>query len=208
MATSAAAPTTTHHGSGGSILFGLAPFIVMWILMGVVDFRVAAIVAFAVSLIGPIISVSRHKPHYVLDTGAAIWFLLILILAFTSGEAFLQEWLQPIVNGGLLLISLASLAMKQPFVLQYARDQVSEDVAQTDNFQRVCWTMTWVWTGLFAVMTVSSLIPPLMQGTSSWADKTDTVSIIFYWVIPIAALIYGIYFTKHYPEYYRSKVKN
>jgi hypothetical protein len=70
---------------------------------------------------------------------------------------------------------------------------------------RTTLVLTWAWVVAFAVMTVSALIPPIVDGQNTFHDQSDEVSVIFYWVIPIGALVLGILFTKWYPERVRAR---
>jgi hypothetical protein len=56
-------------------------------------------------------------------------------------------------------------------------------------------------------MTVSSLIPPIVDGDATFSDQDDTLAILFYWVIPFIALALGVLFTKWYPEEVRRQAR-
>jgi hypothetical protein len=56
-------------------------------------------------------------------------------------------------------------------------------------------------------MTVSSLIPPILDGDATFTDQDDTLGILFYWVIPCIALALGVWFTKWYPDEVRRQAR-
>ena len=48
--------------------------------------------------------------------------------------------------------------------------------------------MTWIWVAAFAGMTVSSAIPPIVQGDATILDTKTPLSFVCYWVIPFSLL--------------------
>jgi hypothetical protein len=62
-------------------------------------------------------------------------------------------------------------------------------VIKTELFGRVVRLLTWVWVAVFAAMTVSSSIPPIVSGKeASILDTQTPLSFLFYWVIPFSLL--------------------
>lgn len=59
---------------------------------------------------------------------------------------------------------------------------------ESDLFKRIVAILTWVWVGAFAGMTVSSAIPPIVQGDATILDTKTPLSFVCYWVIPFALL--------------------
>ena len=59
------------------------------------------------------------------------------------------------VDLGLLLIVLASIALRKPFTLQYARERVSPEFWDRREFVRTKYIITAVWAAAFAVMVVA-----------------------------------------------------
>jgi hypothetical protein len=48
--------------------------------------------------------------------------------------------------------------------------------------------LTWIWVAAFAGMTVSSAIPPLVQGDATILDTKTPLSFVCYWVVPFTLL--------------------
>jgi hypothetical protein len=189
---------------GGSFVAGLAPWIVYWILVGNVDFRLAVLIAFGVAAFQLVKTVflERQTPK-VLDVGTVVAFAVLVIVTYATDDQFLERWIQPITSGALLAIALGSILIGKPFARQYAREHVPEELWESPRFLRTTLVATWVWVGVFAVMTVSALIPPIVDGQNTFYEQDDTVGVVFYWVIPFLALAAGIIFTKWYPEHVR-----
>jgi hypothetical protein len=193
-----------NHG----FVYGLLPWILYWILVGNVDFRLAVLISFGVAAFQLVrtIFLEGQKPM-LLDVGTTISFAILTIVTFATDDTFLERWIQPLSSAALLAIALGSILVGQPFARQYARQQAPPEVWETPGFLRTTLLITWAWVGVFAVMTVSSLIPPIVDGDNTFYEQDDTVGVIFYWVIPFVALAAGIIFTKWYPERARARAR-
>jgi hypothetical protein len=184
------------------MFIGFLPWIVYWSLVGNVSFRVAVVIACAISVaISGQAFLQRRAPK-VIEAGGTILFVLLLLLTFLTNDAFLERWLQPITNGGLFLIALVSVLIGKPFTLQYAREHAAPEMVETPLFFHVNLIITWVWVLAFAVMTASSLIPPFVQGRATLTDSTSLLSILCYWIIPFSALGLAALFTFWFPDWF------
>lgn len=195
---------TTPRRSGG-VFASFAPWIAFWILVGNVDFRLALLVACALAVVHAAREARASSGAKVLDVGTAIAFAALLALASLGEEAFLERWMQPLANGALLAIALASVAVGRPFVLAYAKEEAPPEVWQEPLFLRTVSAITWAWIAAFAVMTASALVPPVVDGGATLRDEDATLSIVFYWLVPVLALGAAIVFTKRYPESVRRR---
>ena len=79
-------------------------------------------------------------------------------------ESFLERWIQPLSNLGILVLALATVAAGRPFTREYARESVPPEVQATAGFDYVNRLLTWVWIGAFAIMTAVSFIPDRAGG--------------------------------------------
>jgi hypothetical protein len=190
---------------GGGFVSGLAPWIVYWILVGNVDFRLAVLIALGVAAFELLQTVLHGEKPKVLDVGSTAAFAVLTIVTYATDDTFLERWIQPITSGALLAIALGSILIGKPFARQYAREQVPEQLWDSPGFLHTTLLITWVWVGVFAVMTVSALIPPIVDGQNTFYEQDDTVGVIFYWVVPFVALAAGIVFTKWYPKRARAR---
>ena len=48
--------------------------------------------------------------------------------------------------------------------------------------------ISWIWVAAFAGMTISSAIPPIVQGDATILDTKTPLSFLFYWVIPFSLM--------------------
>ncbi|MDF2975944.1 MAG: Acyl-coenzyme thioesterase 6 [Actinomycetospora sp.] len=186
-------------------VLGFLPWIVYWILVGNVAFELAILVAVVVSAVGLLVGRLRHAPPKTLDVGTLAVFVVLAVVAFVVPDDVLERWIQPLGNAGLLLVVLGGLAVRRPFVLDYATASVDAVTARTDGFRAITTAMTWLWAGLFAAMTLLSAIPPLVDGDATLLDADDTLSILCYWVAPFALMGIGGTISGAFPPWFAAR---
>jgi hypothetical protein len=99
------------------------------------------------------------------------------------------------VDCGLLAIALLSLAIRQPFTLQYAREVVDAQTAGLPGFLTANYMITAVWTLAFLLMLMANVLMIYLPGLPLWSGLA----------IAFAARNTALYFTKWYPRYRRAK---
>jgi hypothetical protein len=129
----------------------------------IISYRgIAAFLVSAAVFARPVANGQRPK---VLEIGSLVTFILLVIMAYTTSDHFLEQWIQPMTSCAIFLIALVSVLIGRPFTMEYARESVSADVAEKPDFLLVNRIITWVWVAAFFVMTVSAFIPPLVEGS-------------------------------------------
>ncbi len=179
-------------------VLGFLPWVLYWALIGNVPFRLAAGLVLAVAVLVQVIERLRHRPWRSLEVGSLAVFALLALAAFVVDDGVLERWMQPLSNLGIFLVALGGLLVGRPFVREYAAASVDERTARTDGFARITRNMTVLWTGVFAAMTVTSAVPPFVDGDATLRDSDDLLSILCYWVIPyvllaLAGLVSGLF---------------
>ncbi|OBI95014.1 hypothetical protein [Mycobacterium asiaticum] len=170
------------------MLFGFAPWIVYWVLVGNVPFGTAVSVALLMAVAVFAIGRASGKPGQTLEIGAVATFVILAVLTFVFDDAFMARWIQPLSNAGIFLVALVGVLIGKPFVREYAAAEQPADIINTDLFKRVTTVLTWIWVAAFAGMTVSSAIPPLVGGNATILDTKTPLSFLGYWVIPFTLL--------------------
>lgn len=134
----------------------------------------------------------------VLEAGTALLFSGLALWAWLdAGQGWSIAGVRLRVDLGLLLIVLVSLALRRPFTLQYARAEVSDEVARSPQFMRVNNVITGVWALAFALLVVADLLLLYMT------QLPQRVAVM----LSIAAL-YGAYkFTVWYPQRVRAQAR-
>ncbi len=174
------------------IVAGFAPWIVYWVLVGNVAFTTAILVALAIAVASFLIGRARRKPGVTIEIGALATFLVLTVLTLTMDQLFMERWILPLSNAGILLVAVASLLIGKPFAGEFAESGQPAAVVTSELFARITTLVTWIWVGAFAAMTVSSAIPPIAQGVNNTPatilDTKTPLSYLCYWVLPFIFL--------------------
>jgi len=168
------------------MLFDFAPWIVYWVLVGNVPFAVAGLIALVIAVAGVAIGRAAGKQWHLLQIGAVATFLVLTVLTFALGDLFNQRWILPLSFAGIFLLALVSVPVGKPFAHEFAAAEQPEDVIKTELFGRIVGLLTWLWIAAFAGMSVSSAIPPIVDGKATILDTRTPLSFVCYWVIPFS----------------------
>ena len=183
-----------------SIIFGFAPWIVYWVLVGNVPFLTAVLVAFAIAVTAFVIGRANGVPGRTLEVGALATFAVLTVLTLVASQSFMERWIQPLSNAGIFLVALTGVLIGKPFVREFAAAGQPKDIVNSDLFALVTTRLTWIWVAAFGGMTISSLIPPIVQGDATILDTKTPLSFICYWVIPFALLALAALASKILPD--------
>jgi hypothetical protein len=137
------------------ILLAFAPFIVFVITERLVSVTTGLIAAAVVAALLLLKAALTHKSLKVLELGTLILFGGLAIYAKLANPTWSIIAVRLRVDAGLLLVVLISLAMRRPFTLQYAREQVSPDLWNSPQFIRTNYIITGVWAAAFAIMVIA-----------------------------------------------------
>ena len=170
-------------------------------LVGKASFLVAALVAFAIAIAGLVASYLTRTPRRALEIGSGTTFLALTGVTLLAGQAFLQRWALPLSIAGILLVTLVTAQSGKSFVHEYAAANQPPAVVNSDVFGQITSRLTWIWVGVFAGMTVSSSIPPIVAANASVLDTTMPLTYIGYWVVPFSLLGLGTLATRFLPDW-------
>jgi hypothetical protein len=173
----------------------LAPFAAFALLMMVTS---AAISLFAGAAIAAAITgyeVYRGRSIKMLAAGAVIMFSALGgYICLIDGDWSASE-VRLAVDIGTLGIALASIAMRAPFTLQYAREVVDAETMKMPGFLRANYIISWAWAGAFVLMLMANLLMIHVPSLPFWVGLG----------IGFAARNGAVYFTRWYPQYRRAK---
>ena len=171
-----------------SIVIGFAPWIVYWVLVGNVPFETAVLVALAVAVAGLVIGRVRKAPGITFEIGAVATFLALTILT-VHGQPGLHGALAAATEQRRHLPGRPGRCLGgQAVRAQFATADQPAEVVNSAVFQRITLVLTWIWVAAFAGMTISSAIPPIVQGDATILDTKTPLSFLFYWVIPFSLM--------------------
>jgi len=177
------------------ILLAFAPFVVFAIVDRFVG-STEGLVAGTVVSIGLLLrDVASKRSVKVLEVGTAILFGGLALYAVLNKPAWSVIGVRLMVDSGLLLIVLLSMALRRPFTLQYAREQVAPEIWGTPQFVRTNYVITAVWALAFAVMVVAELALLKMPDLP---PRIGILAIVF-------ALVGAVKFTGWYPDRVKAK---
>lgn len=173
-----------------NLVLGFLPFILFDVLMRLsVDLGLWA--AFAAAFTLGMRSFLDTRVLKTLDAGnTALFGALALYKGFVQpGLGYGMVLLA--VDGGLLAIVILSLALRAPFTLQYAREQVAPDQWQAPAFLRANYVVTAVWMAALLIMTLADAAALLLPAIST----TDAA------VTGLVALALALTFSLRYPAH-------
>lgn len=188
-----------------SVFLGLSPFLVYWVLVGNVSYHLAVVISFCAAVLIFLTTITVHHSVKFFEVCVLVVFLGLLIATFATNDHFLERWIQPISIGALFLAMLATVIVGRPFTAEYDRDFVSPEQLKAPYFKPINTVVTWAWVVGCGLMTVSSLIPPIVQGEATIHDGGTATSIICYWVIPVVLLVLVMIFSDRYPYWYLAR---
>ncbi len=178
------------------IVWAFAPFILFAIVdrfTGSTVSLAAGAAASAILLVRDLLT--KNRSPKILEVGTFILFCALLGYGLLRQAQWSVIGVRLCVDTGLLLIVLLSMAVRRPFTMQYAREQVSSEFWQSPQFLRTNYVITAVWALAFAAMVGAELallyIPAMPRRLGI--------------LIIILALVGAIKFTGWYPERVRNQ---
>lgn len=172
------------------ILLGFVPFILFALLTGV-SVSLALWVSFAAAFAIGIRDFLHDKTFRVLDAASLALFALLAIYAGFIHPAITVEAVRFAADTAMMLIAVGTMALRNPFTLEYARDHTPEQDWQKPRFVRLNYFLTLFWGLSFAVMAAADglaaftkIFPPSLDVAIVLA--TLTLAIVVTVRLPVA----------------------
>lgn len=181
-----------------SMLLGFAPFIVFALfdnLLGVVPALCAAAFISAVFFVRDWLSPKRTLK--LLEVGTLLLFGGLALYAVATHTEWSLLGVRLRVDAGLLIVVLLSMAIRQPFTLQYAREQVPPEVWKHPAFMKTNNVLTAVWAAAFGLMVLADVAMIYVPSVPLWVGVAVTV----------IAILGAIRFTLWYPKRVRARLQ-
>jgi len=158
-------------------------------------FEIAAGIAFAMSLALVIVGRALGTSLKFLEVVDLAYFSVMVLAAIIGSDGtvrWLETWAGELSNITLAVFALATLAIGQPFTIQYAREETPREYWDSPVFLHINQMITAVWAGAFVVAAIAGAFGDLVLDNSNnlWTG----------WVIQVGAIIVAIAFTGWYPE--------
>lgn len=174
-----------------NLLLAFAPFIVFVVverLAGIPAGLGAGAAVSAFLLIRDLLTPGRGVKLLELGTLFLFGFLALYALAMNPRWSIAAVRLR--VDAGLMLIVLASMALRQPFSLQYARARVDREHWDSPEFLQVNYVISAAWAVAFGVLVLADIVMATMPALPHAGGVAATV----------VALAAAAWFTGWYPE--------
>ncbi len=178
-----------------SPIAGLAPWIANALISGPSRLELSAVISLGLALLIFGLGRLRGKSVKALELADVVFFgglALFVALASDSTYGWLELWSGEIANIALAVIALGSILLREPFTIQYARDEAPREVWKTPQFLHVNYVITWAWAIAFLIGAASGYYGDQILDSSNnlWTG----------WVIQTAAIIVAVQFTAWYPD--------
>ena len=178
-----------------TIFLILAPFGSFALLMLVTSAQISLFAAAAICLAVIGIDIARGRSVKMLGAGSVVVFSGIGAYVTLIDPNLSSSAVKLAADVGVLAISLASIAIRRPFVLQYALEEVDAATARLPGFLKATYIITWAWTGAFVLMIIGNVLTIYVPGLPLWSGL----------VIAFAARNSAAFFTAWYPQYRKAK---
>jgi hypothetical protein len=179
-----------------TIFLVLAPFAAFSLLVLVTSLPVTLFSSAAICLAVVAYDFARGRSVKMLGAGCAVLFALVGCYIILADPDLSVSAAKLAVDSGVLAISLASLAIRRPFTLQYAREVVDGKTAELPGFLTANYYITAAWSAAFLLMVIANVLLIYVPGLPLWSGLA----------IAFAARNSAVYFTKWYPQHYREKL--
>jgi hypothetical protein len=172
----------------------LAPFATFATLMmlSTVTISLAAAALVSLTLVGRDLYLGRSLK--MLAAGGAALFAALLGYHAVAAAELAPGTVRLVVDGGLLVIALASIALRKPFTLQYAREAVDAETSRKPVFLRTNYVLSGVWSIAFLLMLAADAVALVVPGLPLWTFAAIT----------FAARNSATCFTQWYPKRVRA----
>ncbi|MFJ9815716.1 hypothetical protein ACIRU3_10655 [Streptomyces sp. NPDC101151] len=187
-----------------SPVVGMAPWIIFSLLVGPGRFEISVALALACSVALILLGRLAHRGSSwkLLELSDLVFFAGMAVVGILASDGTLR-WLETyageVSNIALVLIAFGSMAVRMPFTLQYAREQVDPALWDTPAFLRTNYVITGVWGLAFLVAALAGGYGDLVlhNPNNLWTG----------WIIQLLAIVAAFRFTDWYPDVVRARAR-
>jgi hypothetical protein len=189
-------------GNVGSVIDGFlkSPFsgLAPWVLLSVISasgrFEIGVCVALGASLLTMLLSSVRRIKIHALDVFGAAFFAVLAVVGLLANPnliRWLEVWAGELTNIALTTFVIATLVVRKPFTLPYAREETPEEFWDSSLFLRINYVISSVWAGAFLFAAAVGFVGiAVLKGVEDfWTG----------WVLQLAAIFFAVAFTEFYP---------
>lgn len=137
----------------------------------------------------------RGRAVKILPAGAVVTFAAVGCYVLLVDSAMSVSAVKLSVDAGMLLVILASIALRRPFTLQYAIEEVDAETAKIPGFIRANYVISGVWAASMVAMMIGNVMLIYVPDLPIWSSL----------LVAFAARNSAVYFTRWYPERRKAK---
>jgi hypothetical protein len=179
-----------------TIFLILAPYGAFALLMMVTPAAVSLFATAAICLATIAFdAIVRGRSIKILAAGSVVTFAAIGCFVLLVDAGMSVSSVKFSADAGMLLVILTSIAVRRPFTLQYALEEVDAETAKLAGFIRANYIISWVWAASMVAMMIGNVALIYVPGLPIWSSL----------LVAFAARNSAVYFTKWYPEYRKAK---
>lgn len=184
-----------------SPLSGIAPWILLAVIGSPGHYESAIATAFGFSIFVLWAGRRRGDRLHSLTVFSVAFFGLLLavrVLVGTSIESWLSTWTGEMSNVALAMFAVATLVLRQPFTMSYAKDMTPEEYWETPAFVRTNYVISAVWAAAFTLCAIFGFIGIVFLHDSGnfWTA----------WILQLGVTFFATAFTEVYPDYVGAKL--
>jgi len=173
----------------------LAPYGAFAALMLVTSSAISLFASAAICLAVIALDLWRGRAIKILGVGSVVTFVAVGLYVSLIDPGTSASMVHLAVDAGILLVTLFSLAIRQPFTMQYALEVADAETAKLPGFVSANYVITWAWAAASLLMMAGNAAMIYVPWLPFWAGL----------LIAFAARNTAVYFTKWYPNYRKTK---
>jgi hypothetical protein len=175
----------------------LSPFIVTASLLAFTTAVNSLFAGCATALALVTFDVWRGRQVKVLAAGSAVVFAALGVHQSLIDREWSDFSIRLAIDIGMLAIALVSIAVRLPFTLQYAREQVDAETTAEPEFLRVNYILSWAWVAAMVLMLIADILMIYFPALPLWSG------VVAIYLARNAA----VYFTKWYSNRWIEKAR-
>ena len=173
----------------------LAPYGAFAALMLVTSSAISLFASAAICLAVIALDLWRGRAIKILGVCSVVTFVAVGLYVSLIDPGTSASMVHLAVDAGMLLVTLFSLAIRQPFTMQYALEVADAETAKLPGFVSANYVITWAWAAASLLMMAGNAAMIYVPWLPFWAGL----------LIAFAARNTAVYFTKWYPNYRKTK---
>lgn len=177
-----------------AMILGFVPVLIFALLVNISQ-DLALWAALAAAFAIAIRDFAHERMLRLLDMGSTVFFGALALYAGFLQPAITVEMTRLVVNIGFCLLALASIVLRNPLTLQYAREQAPPQLGSTRRFVLANYALTMFWALAFAGMAAVDAISNIHKELPRSFDAA----------VDLVVLTVAFAFTARYPGYLRAR---